>query len=457
MSKRLWDKGQKNGSGDQRGALNQRVLEFTVGSDYLDDLNLLSWDAIASAAQARMLEAVNILSPEECTALLGELHAIYQESLDGRFSIPLELEDCHTAIEVRLVERCQDAGKRIHTGRSRNDQVLTAMRLYLRSAVLDMLEKTASLTQALLQRALQDWQVQMPGYTHMQAAMPSSIGLWLHSFAESFQEEISEGLNLLQLINTNPLGAAAGFGVPLPLDRELTANLLKFSRVQWNPIQTQNSRGRYELKVICWMRDIAALVEKLAWDLQLYNTAEFGFVTFPLELTTGSSIMPQKRNPDCVELLRAKASRIRGRAAELEWIVGKLPSNYHRDFQYTKAPVFFVNQELQAMLPVCQLIIEEMVINTSKLELAMGAEVFATYDAFIRVREGVPFRDAYRATAQNLEQGNLDIPRLRQEFDVVMKNLPNWIKNTSAALEISNARILSWHNELQEIPQTIFR
>ena len=324
---RLWDKG---------GKPDPLVHRFTVGDDPRLDLRLVHFDCLGSAAHARTLERAGLLTADEADRLVAELAQIDALAGEGRFAIPDELEDGHTAIESHLTAALGELGQKIHTGRSRNDQVATAMRLFMRQHALQWADAMPAVIAALAQRIRGDGATPMPGYTHMQPAMPSSVGLWLHAFAEALLEQLRAAGQLLAQIDCCPLGTGAGYGVPLPLDRGYTAALLGFSRVQRNPIDVQNSRGRMETYFVRVAADVAAVLEKLSSDLLLFSTAEFGFFSLPEALTTGSSIMPQKQNPDVLELIRAGAGRLRARQHELEWLVGKLPSGYHRDLQLTK-------------------------------------------------------------------------------------------------------------------------
>ncbi|MCB0323150.1 MAG: argininosuccinate lyase [Bdellovibrionales bacterium] len=407
MAKRLWDKGEP---------MNRLVQAFTVGDDPQIDRALVRWDAMASAAHARMLKEIGVLSAAELEALLPELARISAQGIASTFQIPEELEDCHTAIESVLVEKTGAAGQKIHTGRSRNDQVLTAQRLYVRHHVVQTLEALAVCAEALLERADATKDLPMPGYTHLQPAMPSSVGMWFHAFAEAVIDLMGDGIALLGRINTSPLGAASGFGVPLPLDRALTASLLGFDRPQRSVIDVQNSRGRAELKFLRWLSDIGSVVEKFAWDVVLYCCSEFGFFTLPKELTTGSSIMPQKRNPDVAELLRGRAAKLRAAEQELLLVIAKLPSNYHRDFQYTKEPVVRAIDQLQTILPVFTLVVQSVQPQREALQRRMTVELYATYDAFRDVRAGVPFREAYRLSAERYAKGSLTVADLEAEF-----------------------------------------
>lgn len=414
MAKRLWDKG---------GELDSAVQAFTVGNDPEIDLSLIRWDCFGSAAHARMLSSVGLLGAEDCKSILSELKKISKKAENGEFSIAVELEDGHTAIESALVEALGESGKRVHAGRSRNDQVITATRLYLRNQSLEMGELLLALFDSLHARFLEHGSVMMPGYTHLQRAMPSSIGMWLEAFAEHSLELTKRSLQLAASLDRNPLGAAAGFGASLPLDREFSARLMGFSSVQRNPIDVQNSRGRYELCFLNLLEEIAGLVEKLAWDMQLYVTDEFGFISLPLELTTGSSIMPQKRNPDILELLRGRAAKVRGARAELAWVVGKMPSNYHRDFQYTKEPVLKGAENVADSLRMLSQTVSMFTVNEEHLQSAMSDELFATYEAYRQVKDGKPFRDAYRETAKQVTDGTLKIESLLEDFSQIQKSV----------------------------------
>ncbi|MDC0358745.1 argininosuccinate lyase [Oligoflexia bacterium] len=410
MSKRLWEKGE---------GIDQFVHTFTVGNDPELDKNIVHFDALASAAHARMLESIGVLSKAECLALLSGLKEISERGKSGAFSIPYELEDCHTAIEAELTEKLGETGKKIHTARSRNDQVLVALRLFLRAAGLELLQDLAALGEKFFERARASAGIPMPGYTHFQPAMPASVEMWLHAFGESILDCARNGLTLVDAINTNPLGAAAGFGVPLPIDRELTTKLLGFFRTERNPIHIQNCRGQAELKFIRWASDIGAVLEKFAWDGIVYSTREFGFLSLPEELCTGSSIMPQKKNPDVLELLRGRVAKIRGAEQELQWVVAKLPSNYHRDFQYTKEPVIKALQLLREMIPVAGLVVEKLEFNEERLKAAMDDELYVTYEAYRLVRGGMSFREAYQETARKVKAGEISAEGLKGEFDTI--------------------------------------
>jgi argininosuccinate lyase len=447
MTKRLWDKGEE---------LNTAMHKFTVGNDPQTDLNLVKWDAIASAAHAKMLESISILSKEECLALLTGLKKIVELNAQNKFTIPQELEDCHTTIESFLSSEIGEAGLKIHTGRSRNDQVLVAMRLYLRDALISQLEEVTLAVETLLLRAKKEINTCMPGYTHFQAAMPTSVGIWFQAFAEALLDLSQEGLELLHRLNCNPLGVASGFCVPLPLNREMTAKLLGFNRVQRNPIDVANSRGRYELKYIRWCADVASVVEKFSCDLILFSTREFGFFSLPTAFTTGSSIMPQKRNPDVVELLRARAGRLRGLEQELLWTISKLPSSYHRDHQYTKEPAIKATCEIQEIVPMFSAVVNAIEIHSEKLNAGLDEEVFATYEVYKEVKNGLAFRDAYRKVGEKIKSTGLNLADLKKEFAQIAKNSNQEITLAESELSQIIKNIVSHKEQFADVCKNVF-
>jgi len=400
MSRRLWDKGI---------SLDTDVLAFTTESDLEHDATLAAYDAVASAAHARMLAGIGILSEQECLDLLAELHIICQESVAGTFIITAELEDCHTAIETRLTAKLGDVGKKIHTGRSRNDQVLVAMRLAVRHRVLLIMEKLFALAKVLIQRARTTTDIAIPGYTHTQKAMPTTASTLMLSYCQYVISLLQDGMGMYRLINWNPLGVGSGFGVPLHLDRHHTSTLLGFEREQPNPIFVQSTRGREELKFLTWICDISLLIERAASDLILFSTEEFGFVHLPEKFTTGSSIMPQKRNPDVLELLRAQGSLNRASRSELENIMSKLPSSYHRDYQYTKDSVFKASKRMTGALKVFASVMNEIIFDKEHAKKMLTPELFSTHYAYELVsKEQLPFRTAYLKAAEALKAKKID-------------------------------------------------
>ncbi len=427
----LWDKGEP---------LDALLHRFTVGDDPHWDLFLVPWDCAASAAHARTLERAGLLTPGESAALVAELARIAELSGRGAFRIPPELEDGHTAIEAHLTRTLGPAGEKIHTGRSRNDQVAVAMRLFLCNAASRLIEELNTFAEVCVTRVGRDGDAVMPGYTHLQRAMPSSLGQWLQAFAEGAADQMRAGLHLLDRLDACPLGTGAGFGVPLPLDRVYTAELLGFSRVQRSAIDVQNSRGRYELAFTRYASDIGAVLEKLAWDFVLFTTAEFGFFRLPASMTTGSSIMPQKRNPDALELLRGRAARLRAWAGELEHVAGKLPSSYHRDLQLTKAPAIRAASETSDLLRVATRVIEAFEADRARMTQAVTPDMFAAAEAYERVRAGVPFRQAYRDIATEFTQGKVFSPPTRADGSADAGTVPATVAELTIELtDLANA------------------
>lgn len=428
--KRLWDKGKD---------IDKHVHAFTVGNDPQLDLQLVRWDAAASAAHALVLHQAKVLSADETKKLRGALKEIATQSAAGKFSIPTELEDCHTAIEARLTAELGDVGRKIHTGRSRNDQVLVAMRLYLKHSVLSSLEALCALAEAFITQHGQLGSLPMPGYTHHQPAMPSSVGMWLGAFIEWGIYLLKDGISLFSKIDSNPLGAASGFGVPLALDRSVSTTALGFASTQRNPMHVQNSRGREELATLRWLSDNASLIEKFSCDLILFSMKEFGFFSLPDALTTGSSIMPQKRNPDVVELLRAQAAKIRAKEDELGHLVSKLPSSYHRDFQHSKAPVMESFELTTTALEVCRAVVSALSANEGNLKNAMSPDLYATYAVYRHVREGMSFREAYQKIGAELEKG-LTLPNdIQSDFAIIADSLTDEIGQARQELDALSA------------------
>ena len=398
----LWSKGLP---------LDAAIHRFTVGDDPWVDLALAPHDALGSAAHARMLARVGLLPEPDMRALVSALHALHNEARAGAFTIRPEQEDGHTALEAALVERVGEPGRRIHLGRSRNDQVQLALRLMLREEVLKLGAQTVELAGAFLDFAQANAAVPMPGYTHMRRAMPSTFGLWGAAFAEGLLEELEALRGLWARLDRSPLGAAAGFGVPLPIDREYVASLLGFSRVQRSPIDVQNSRGRYETATLAWACSVTGGLEKWLWDVALFSTEEFGFLALPDAFTTGSSIMPQKKNPDVVELARARCRELRGLARQVEEVAGGLPSSYHRDFQLLKRPTLTALGSFRELLDVLTRLVPVLKIRAEAAARACDDTLYAAHHAFTLVGQGLPFRDAYREVAHQLGNGTFQPDR----------------------------------------------
>ncbi len=396
MSK-LWDKGV---------TLNQQVETFTVGNDFLLDQDLVYYDCLASKAHASVLEKALILTADEAQKIKNELDAIIEIDARGEFKINRDQEDCHTAIEAHLIANLGELGKKIHTARSRNDQVLTALRLYYR----DNLKVTESLRIQLIESIAQFverfGEVAYPGYTHMQKAMPSSFALWGWSFIESMEDTGMLLSTVSKILDQSPLGSGAGYGVPLDIDRELAARELGFPRVQENPIYVQNSRGKFEALLVHLLSQITGDLNKIASDLILFNMTEFGFVELPDEFCTGSSIMPQKKNPDVLELMRGKHHVVTSCQLEVSSLVNNLISGYNRDLQLTKESVMKALNITRECLEIAVLLFDNLVVNEEKCQQAMTVELYATEKTYELVKRGVPFRDAYIQVANSLKEGS---------------------------------------------------
>lgn len=384
---KLWEKGTK---------LDKEIEKFTIGNDYLADQELVEYDCIASIAHAKMLFKIGILKKSEVKKLEKELNAIIALNKKGKFALKQEDEDAHTKIENHLTLKLGALGEKIHTARSRNDQVLAALRLYSRDKLLDLRKKTALLIDALKKLAARNKNVKMPGYTHMRKAMPSSVSLWSGAFAESFGNTIKMLEFVSDFINQSPMGTAAGYGAPLEIDRKFTASLLKFGKIIENPLYAQNSRGKIESLILFAMSYITMDINKLATDLLLFSTEEFGYVKLPDKLVTGSSIMPHKKNPDALELLRAKSAVVDSYLFQIIGIAKSLPSGYNRDLQLTKEPLINGFKTTEECITVMTLVISKISFDRERCEKAMTKELYATEEVYKLVKKGVPFREAYR-------------------------------------------------------------
>lgn len=394
MNRPIWDKGGES--------VDEALQAFLAGEDVLWDRHLFLHDVRASAAHARGLQRIGVLTLEESNAIGEALDELALAFRSGAFVLDARFEDCHSAIEAFLTEKLGDAGRKVHTGRSRNDQVLTALRLYVREQLEALQSVCAQVARAALVRARTDGGVPMPGYTHLQRAVPSSVGLWMAASVEAFTDVALLARQTRTWMDACPLGTAAGYGVNLPLDREGVAAELGFARVLWNPMYAQNSRGTAELVALGVASQALLHARRLAWDLSLFTTAEYAFVSLPARYTTGSSIMPNKRNPDGVELLRAAHAVVTGATAEIQDVLS-LPSGYQRDLQATKGPVIRAFMHTLTALRLIPAMLREMTFNTAAMRAAISPDTYATDRAVELTAQGVPFRDAYKRTAAELD------------------------------------------------------
>ncbi|MBG0767365.1 MAG: argininosuccinate lyase [Spirochaetaceae bacterium] len=385
-------------------SLDSLMEEFTVSNDYILDQQLVIADCLGSIAHARGLHQIGILDAEELASLEAGLKRIIVLKQEDSFAITKEHEDCHTAIEGFLTDEYGEVGKKIHTGRSRNDQVQTALRIWMREFTIKLCKATGDLCETLLSFAEKHAEVPMPGRTHMQIAMPSSIGLWAASYAEELYDEAQHLMHLSWLFDQSPLGSAASYGVPLPLDRQFTGEQMGFTRVQNNVLYANNSRGKFEAMLLDGCDYIALTLSKLAQDLILFTLPEFGYFSLPKELCTGSSIMPQKKNPDGLELARSRSSVVSSCAARVKSIIRSLPSGYNRDFQDTKEPLLTGTKGTWQLVQIFQRMIEGLQVNEEALIAGCTPELYATDVVLQGVLDGKNFRDTYKDVGLHLEQ-----------------------------------------------------
>jgi argininosuccinate lyase len=379
--------------------VSESIMEFLAGEDVLLDRELFPFDIQATTAHVRGLARIGILDEAESGRLVRLLEELRGDFEAGRFVLDERFEDGHSAIEAFLTERAGDSGARVHTGRSRNDQVAVATRLYLKDRLQRLARLNGRIALACLETAERHADLPMPGYTHLQRAVPSSVGLWMAAFGEAFTDNVMIAAYTRETVDCSPLGTAAGYGVNLPLDRDGVAAELGFGRLQFNPMYAQNSRGKFELMALQAALHAMLDLRRLAWDLSLFTTSEFNFVVLPREYTTGSSIMPNKVNPDVVELLRGRAATVEAAGAEIQSVLS-LPSGYQRDLQLTKAPLirgFAVALQALALVPA---LVQGMQFREERMREAISPDMFATDLALEQAARGVPFRTAYHDVKQ---------------------------------------------------------
>ena len=376
--------------------LDQRIEIFTVGDDPQIDQRLVVYDCLASIAHAKSLENAGILSQKEAEKLVKELREIINLDHQGKFKIEQDQEDCHTAIENHLTKKLGTLGKKIHTGRSRNDQVIAALRLYYKNEICEMLKEIDAFIATLKQFKKEYGKIQWPGFTHTRKAMVNSMNMWSDGFIESMEDNIKLLKLVQELIDQSPLGTGAGFGVPLDMDRKMTAQLAGFHKVQKSPVYVQNSRGKFESSIVHACSQVMLDLNRLSTDLILYSMPSFGYFELPAEFCTGSSIMPQKKNPDVLELVRAKYHILISHEIALKSMISNLISGYHRDLQLTKKPVMESLEITRQSVVIITHVFRHLEVNAENCKKDLTQELYATDRAYELVRQGMPFRDAYQ-------------------------------------------------------------
>ncbi len=396
MASKLWEKSVQ---------VNHDVDTYTVGRDREMDLYLAKYDVLGSLAHITMLESINLLSADELKELTAELRKIYAEIEAGNFVIEDGIEDVHSQVELMLTRRLGDVGKKIHSGRSRNDQVLVDLRLFIRSEIEDVVKHITMLFKTLNAQSEKYKNVLMPGYTHLQVAMPSSFGLWFGAYAESLVDDLTVMKAAYEVTNRNPLGSAAGYGSSFPLNRTMTTNLLGFDSIDYNVVYAQMGRGKTERIVANAIANVAATVSKLAFDSCMFNSQNFGFIKLADEFTTGSSIMPHKKNPDVFELTRARCNKLQALPYEITLITNNLPSGYFRDLQLIKESFLPAFDELKQILVMVNAMMSQVKVNERILDDSRYDLMFSVEEVNRLARDGMPFRDAYKKVGLDIEAG----------------------------------------------------
>lgn len=396
MANKLWEKNVE---------VNAEIDRFTVGQDRELDLYLAKYDVMGSMAHITMLESIGLLEKDELELLLAELRNIYIIAEKGEFVIEDDVEDVHSQVELMLTRKLGDIGKKIHSGRSRNDQVLVDLKLFTRDRLMTIAEKVKRLFEELQRQSENYKDILMPGYTHLQVAMPSSFGLWFGAYAESLVDDMLFLQAAYKMSNRNPLGSAAGYGSSFPLNRTMTTQLLGFQSMNYNVVYAQMGRGKTERNVGFALAGVAGTLAKMAFDACMFNSQNFGFVKLPAECTTGSSIMPHKKNPDVFEVMRAKCNKLQGLPAQIMLIMNNLPSGYFRDLQVIKELFVPAFDELEDCLDMATYIIERITVNEHILDDSRYDAIFSVEEVNKRVVEGVPFRDSYKQVGLEIEAG----------------------------------------------------
>jgi len=427
---KLWDKGIE---------INQLIEAFTIGHDTEMDYFLAEFDVIGSLAHITMLESIGLITATELVILSGELREIYKEIKAGKFVIEPGSEDVHSQVELMLTRKLGDVGKKIHSGRSRNDQVLLDLKLFTRSEIKTVVNQTFELFELLIAQSEKYQQVLMPGYTHLQVAMPSSFGLWFGAYAESLTDDLLLLQAAYRIADQNPLGSAAGYGSSFPLNRQMTTDLLGFESMNYNVVYAQMGRGKVEKSVTFALASVAATLSRMAYDVCLFMSQNFNFVSLPDELTTGSSIMPHKKNPDVFELLRSHCNRIQSLPNQILLMTNNLPSGYFRDLQLIKEVFIPAFAELKSCLTIASFAVSNIKVNEKIMEDSRYENIYSVEEVNRKVLQGVPFRDAYRQVGESIKNGtfhpdknvlhthegsigNLCLPQIREKMEAVLQS-----------------------------------
>lgn len=425
---KLWQK--------DKDALKE-VSQFTIGNDAELDLFLAPFDVLGSLAHIQMLESIGLLEKKELTVLSKELKSIYKQIQKGDFNIEEGVEDIHSQIELMLTSKLGDVGKKIHSGRSRNDQVLLDIKLFLRNEIQSLIYEIKTLFDLLISLSEKHQSDLLPGYTHLQLAMPSSFGLWFGAYAESLVDDVISLQSAFKIANKNPLGSAAGYGSSFPLDRKMTTSLLGFSDLNYNVVYAQMGRGKTEKVIAAALTNVAGTLAKLAMDACLYLNQNFAFISFPEELTTGSSIMPHKKNPDVFELIRARCNALQVLPQEIALIISNLPSGYHRDLQMLKEKLFPSFKVLKDCIQMTGLMLSHIEVKKNLLEDEKYKYLFSVEEVNKLVLQGVPFRDAYKKVGQDIEKGQFSYDtNVKHTHEGSIGNL-----NTAEIKKMMNAEI----------------
>jgi len=399
---KLWDKGTP---------VNEVIEAFTVGRDREMDLYLAESDVLGTIAHITMLETIGLLQKDELSALKQALTGIFQDVKKGSFVIDPGVEDVHSQVELLLTQQLGDIGKKVHSGRSRNDQALLDIRLFTRDSLLEIAYEVRSLFDILQSQSEKHKEILMPGYTHLQVAMPSSFGLWFGAYAEALSDDLQLLTSAYKINNQNPLGSAAGYGSSFPLNRTLTTQLLGFDDLNYNVVYAQMGRGKVERIAAFAIANLASTISRMASDLCLFMSQNFGFISLPAEITTGSSIMPHKKNPDVFELIRARSNKLQFLPVEISSILGNLPSGYFRDMQVIKESFLPAFSEIQTILRISTFAIGEISVNTRILDDPKYNYMFSVEEVNRLVLSGVPFRDAYKIVGKQIEDGTFNPDR----------------------------------------------